>query len=119
MKIILYTGIHCPKCPTVRKNLREACSELGLVEGKDFIEKIIDCQETGEKDIEGTKYYLVADESLIKNIPAAVVGEDVILEALTHQVASVPSIVINGEPVFIGDTPGKEELKKKIQEYLG
>ena len=118
MKIILFTAKKCPKCPAVRKLLREVAKELNLVEGKDFVEKIIDGAnlQPGEMDIEGTKYYIVKETSEISEdkLPAAIAG-DFMIEALTFQIASTPSIVINNEPIFISQIPSKEELIKEIK----
>lgn len=116
MKLILYTGTNCPKCPAARKVVREAAKELGWEEGKDFVEKLIDGTELeGKVELEGEVYNIVRKEEEIKETPSAVVGEDVSIEALMHQIASTPSIVINDEPVFIGEVPTKEELLQAIK----
>ncbi len=122
MKLILYTGILCPKCPAARKVVREVAKELGWKEGKDFVEKLIDGKDLkpGEGELEGEKYFFVnsPEEITPEKTPAALVGEDFSLEALTYQVASTPSIVIDEEAVFVGETPSKEELLKAIRERL-
>ena len=60
MKLILYTATKCPKCPGARKVVREVAKELNWVEGKDFVEKIIDGTELqpGEMILEGEKYFI-------------------------------------------------------------
>jgi len=119
MKIILFTAKKCPKCPAARKVLREAASELNLKEGPDFVEKIIDGADLpeGEMELEGTKYHIVKSESGIKESPSAV-ADDFMVEALTYQIASTPSIVIDEEPVFISNIPSKEELIEEIKKRM-
>ncbi len=116
MKLILYTGTSCPKCPAARKVVREAAKDLGWVEGKDFVEKLIDGTELeGKVELDGEAYNIVRKEEEIKESPSAIVGEDVSIEALMYQIASTPSIVINEESAFVGEIPTKEELLKAIQ----
>ena len=118
MDIILYTSTSCPKCPGFRKLLREAAGELGLKEGKDFVEKLIDGEDLtpGEKaSLEGEEYYIVAKEEDITDIPAAVGGQDLTIEALLSQVASTPSLVIGGAVAFVGEVPSKEALIEALK----
>ena len=116
--LILYTGIKCPKCPPARKIVRDVSKELGLIEGKDFVEKLIDGSELNQGiiELEGEKYNIVfsVDDINPQKTPAALVGEDFSMEALMYQIASTPSIVIDDEAVFIGVVPSKEELIKAI-----
>jgi hypothetical protein len=116
--LILYTGTKCPKCPGARKVVREVAEGLGWKEGKDFVEKLIDGADMkpGVIKLEGEKYHLVSSPEDVtpENTPAALVG-DFAIEALTYQIASTPSIVINEEAVFIGEIPTKEELLKAIE----
>jgi len=51
----------------------------------------------------------------IKNIDEG----DNMIEALTYQVASTPSFVIDNELFFPGEVPDKDELKKIIKEKFG
>ena len=83
-KLILYTGANCPKCPAAHKIVEEVAGELGLMKGRDYVEKDID-------------------------------DDDVMIEALQHQIASTPAIVINDEAVFIGEVPVKKELIEKLK----
>ncbi len=116
MKLILYTGTKCHKCPAAREVVREVAKELGWKEGVDFVEKLIDGIELeGEVELEGEKYHIVKSPEDIKESPSAVVGEDISVEALMFQIASTPSIVFNEEPVFIGDVPTKEKLLEIIK----
>ncbi|MBR9682587.1 MAG: thioredoxin family protein [Candidatus Aenigmarchaeota archaeon] len=115
MKLILYTGTSCPKCPGARAAVREACKEVGLIEGKDFVEKLIDGKDIEvpiNKELDGTMMHLVksAEDINENNVPAALAGEDYTIEALMHQVASTPSVVIDGNAVIKGRVPTKEEL---------
>lgn len=119
--LILYTGTKCPKCPPARKVVREVARELGWTEGKDFVEKLIDGADLkpGKTVLEGEKYSLVASVEDItpEKTPAALVG-DFFAEALTYQIASTPSIVINEEAAFISHVPSKEELLAAIKERV-
>ncbi|MBN2251958.1 MAG: thioredoxin family protein [Candidatus Altiarchaeota archaeon] len=116
MKAILYTAVKCPKCPAYRKLLREAAKELDLVEGRDYVEKLIDGESVkpGKIVLDGQEYNIVESAEDVKETPAAVCGDNTI-EALQYQVASTPAIVIDDELAFIGDLPGKEELKEKLK----
>ena len=121
MKAVLFTSTRGPKCPKFRKILREAAKELGLVEGIDYVEKLIDGEKVkpGVKaKLEGTDYYIVDSETDIKQteLPAAIGGTDNMLEALQYQVASTPALVINDEVAFIGEIPTKEELINRLKE---
>lgn len=121
MKLILYTGKTCPNCPAARAIVREVVKELGLVEGMDFIEKLIDGRDlkAGSIELDGRGFNAVTSEKdIAEKAPAILVGEDFSIEALMHQVASTPAIVINGEAVFVGYAPKKEELLKAIKERL-
>jgi len=115
--LILYTGTKCPKCPDAREIVRKVAKKKGWKEGKDFVEKLIDAADLkpGTMDLEGKKYHLVTsvDEISQENTPAALIG-DFAIEALTYQIASTPSIVINEEAFFIGQIPSEEELTKAI-----
>lgn len=108
----------CPKCPAARKVVREVCKELGWIEGKQFVEKLVDGTDLspGSIVLEGEKYTIVnyVEQITPENSPAAVVGEDISLEALTYQIASTPSIIIDGVPRFISQIPTKEELLKAL-----
>jgi hypothetical protein len=118
MELILYTGTKCPKCPAARKVVREVAKELNWVEGKEFVEKIIDGKdiEPGTMDLDGESYNLVKGaEEIGDNLPAALVGEDFTIEALMFQIASTPSIVIKEEAVFVGEVPTKEQLLEEIK----
>jgi len=116
--LILYTSTRCPKCSNARKIVREVAKEIGWIEGKQFVEKLIDGKDLhpGTIVLEGQKYTLVNYQEQItpENSPAAVVGEDVALEALMHQIASTPSIIINGIPRFVSIIPTREELLKAL-----
>lgn len=117
--LILYTGTTCPKCPAARKIVRKVANKLGWTEGKDFVEKLVDGSElkSGKTKLEGETYNLVtsAEDITSDKTPAALVGEDFSIEALMYQIASTPSIVINGEVAFIGQIPSEEELLKAIE----
>ena len=115
MRLILYTGTSCPKCPAAREAVREACKELGLVEGKDFVEKIIDgakIEVPCEKELDGKKMNLVksVEDITPDKTPCALAGEDYTIEALMHQIASTPSIVIDGKAAIKGRVPTKDEI---------
>ena len=84
LKLILYIGVNCPKCPAAHKIIEEVAGELRLVKGRDYVEKDID-------------------------------DDDVIIEALQHQIANTPAIIINDEAVFIGEVPIKKELIEKLK----
>lgn len=116
--LILYTGTQCPKCPAARHVVREVAKELGWVEGKDFVEKLIDGQDIkpGEIELEGEKFIVVRkpEEIDASKGPHVLAGEDFSIEALMYQIASTPSIVYNDEPIFIGKVPTKEELLSAI-----
>ena len=116
--LILYTSVNCPKCPKARKVVREVAKELGWIEGKQFVEKLVDGTDLkpGPIVLEGEKYTIVSYPEQIteENSPAAVVGEEISLEALRYQIASTPSIVIDGVPRFISDIPTREELLKAL-----
>ena len=118
--IILYTGTSCPKCPAAREVLREAAKELGLVEGKDFVEKIIngeDIKVPCEMDLDGKKMHFVktAEEITPDKTPAALAGEDYTIEALMNQIASTPSIFIENKTTIKGRVPSKEELMNAMR----
>ncbi len=120
MKAVLFTGVECPKCPAARKALREAAKELGWVEGRDFVEKLIDGDklELGKAvEFDGEKMHVVGSESEINegNVPAVLAGGDFAIEALMHQIASTPSLVLNEGMVFRGSVPEKDELVKEIK----
>ena len=120
MRLILFTGVKCPKCPKARKLVRQAAKELGWIEGKDFVEKLIDGQDLKTPsivEIEGNKMHIVSseDEITARNIPAAIGGKDLTVEALMYQIVSSPAIVINERAVFKGNIPSKEELLKEIK----
>ena len=120
MKLILFTGIHCPKCPQARKLIREVAKELGWIEGKEFVEKLIDGQDLKTQsvvELEGNKMHIVYSENEITkdNVPAVIGGKDSTVEALMYQIASTPSIVIDERAVFKGNSPSKEELLKEIK----
>ena len=87
LKLVLYTGTNCPRCPGAREVVREVAKEVGWTEGKEFVEKNIDKQ-------------------------------DNMIEALTFQIASVPSVLINGEAVFNGAVPTREQLMEEIKKVL-
>jgi len=122
MKAILFTAMRCPKCPRFRKVLREAAKEMNLIEGKDFVEKLIDgdkVQSGTKMKLEGQDYYIVGSEENIKSteLPAAMAGDHMI-EALQYQIASTPALVINDEPAYIGEIPTKEELIERLKKFL-
>ena len=121
MKAILFTSTKCPKCPRFRKMLRDAGKEIGLVEGVDFVEKLIDGDKAkpGTKmKLEGQEYYIVASEKDIKptELPAAIGGRDCTIDALQYQIASTPALIVDEELAFIGEIPSKEELLKRLKE---
>jgi hypothetical protein len=120
--LILYTASKCPKCPAARKLVREVAKELGWSEGKDFVEKLVDGAglEPGKTILEGEKYNLVtsAEDITSQKTPAALVGDDFVVEALMYQIASTPSIVIEDEAVFVSQIPTKEELMAAIKERV-
>lgn len=118
MKLILYTATKCPNCPGFRRLVRETAQELGLREGKDFVEKLID----GDKvtpgtrvEIEGEEFYIADSIENIKETPAVIGGQDFTIEALQYQVASTPALVVDGELAFLGEAPSKEELLDKLR----
>jgi len=120
VKLILFTGIHCPRCPQARKVVRQVAKELGWIEGKDFVEKLIDGQDLKTPSIaefEGSKMHIVSseDEIIASNIPAAIGRKDLTVEALMYQIASTPAIVIDEMAVFKGEVPSKDELLKEIK----
>lgn len=120
MKLILFTGIHCPKCPEARNVVRQIAKELGWTEGKDFVENLIDGQNLKTPsvvELEGNEMYVVSscDEITANNVPAAIGGKDLTIEALMYQIASTPAIVIDERAVFKGEIPSKEELLKEIK----
>ena len=120
MRLILYTGTNCPKCPGAREVVREVCKELGMVEGKDFVEKIIDGKDIEvpiDKELDGKMIHLVksAEDITPENTPAALAGEDYTIEALMHQIASTPSVVIDGKAAIKGKVPTKEELMELLK----
>ncbi|PKM92031.1 MAG: hypothetical protein CVU81_02695 [Euryarchaeota archaeon HGW-Euryarchaeota-1] len=84
-KIILYTGVQCPRCPRARAILRDFAKANGLKESIDFVEKTI-----GGED------------------------KAVFFEALQRQIASVPAIYYKGVVVF-GDEICEEKLKKLFE----
>jgi len=116
--LILYTSTRCTKCPEARKVVREVAKELNWEEGKQFVEKLVDGTDLkpGPVVLEGEKYTIVnySEQITPENSPAAVVGDEVALEALTHQIASTPSIVIDNVPRFISEVPSKQELLKAL-----
>lgn len=61
----------------------------------------------------------VADElDLKENVDYAVKNideDDNLVEALTYQVASTPSVVVHGKAIYRGDIPKKEDLIKKLK----
>ncbi|MBU3897033.1 MAG: thioredoxin family protein [Nanoarchaeota archaeon] len=117
-RIILYTSTRCPKCPLARKVVREVCKEIGWVEGKDFIEKLVDGKSLapGPIVLEGDSFNIVRyPEQITPELTPAIVGcDDYSLEALMHQVASTPSIVIDGVVRFVSKVPTREELLKAL-----
>ena len=117
--LILYTGTHCPKCPDARKVVREVAKELGWIEGKDFVEKLIDGQDIkpGEFELEGEKFIVVKTPEEIdpQKGQHILAGDDFSIEALTYQIASTPSIVFNEQPIFNGKVPSKEELLEAVK----
>jgi len=120
MRLILYTGTHCPKCPGARVVVREAARDLGMVEGVDFVEKLIDGQSApcGKvMNLDGMDINIVSNENEITkdNVPAALGGEDLTIDALMHQVAATPAIVIDDELAF-AKTPTKEELVERLKQ---
>jgi len=106
-KLILYTGVNCPKCGRVRRLLRAFATSHNLKEGVDFVEKLVDGENipTGKTTIDGIEMNIVSDE---KHINAdvgenfAVANQEVFIEALQHQIASVPAIYYK-EKVIFGD----------------
>ena len=114
----MYTGIKCPKCPEARRVVREVVKEVGLKEGKDFVEKLIDgdnLKPGSAADIEGDVLNVYSSVDEIKKTPAVVANSDVVLEALTHQIASTPGIVVDDEVVSTGEVPSKEELIRRLK----
>lgn len=117
MKLTLYTSTRCPNCPKFRRLLREVAREMGLKEGRDFIEKLIDGDKVtpGTKiELEGEQLHIVDSARNIRETPAAVGGKDLTIEALRYQIASTPALVIDGEAAFIGEVPPKEELIERL-----
>lgn len=118
MKAILYTSTRCPNCPAFRRLLREVAEELGLEEGKDFVEKLVDGEgvEPGQKiNLEGQEIYIADSIANIEETPAAVGGQDFTIEALQYQIASTPALVVDDELAFIKDVPSREELIEKLK----
>jgi len=88
----------------------------------DFVEKLIDGADLkpGKAKLEGVSYHLFNSPGEITpdKTPAALVGEDFSIEALTYQIASTPSFVMDEEALFISQIPAKEELLKAIKERV-
>lgn len=121
MKAILYTSTRCPNCPPFRRLMRQVAADLGLIEGKHFVEKIIDGEslEPGNSIIlDGEEIHIVDSQANIEKTPAAIGGQDFLIEALQHQVASTPALVIDGEPAFVGELPTREELIARLREKI-
>jgi glutaredoxin-related protein len=117
MKAILFTSTKCPNCPRFRRLLRETANELGMKEGVDFVEKLIDGDRVtpGAKvEIDGEDIHIVASAENIKETPAAIGGKDLTIEALRYQIASTPALVVDGEPAFVGEVPTKEKLLEAL-----
>ena len=118
IRLTLYTSTRCPKCPLSRKVVRDVCKEIGGTEGKDFVEKIIDGKDLspGPIVLEGEKFNIVRYPEQInsENVPALIGCDDFSIEALMHQIASTPSIVIDDVPRFISRVPTREELLKAL-----
>ncbi len=114
-KIILYTGVNCPKCGRVRKLLRAFANEHNLKEGVDFVEKLIDGEnlKTGETTVDDTKIIVVSDEKEVIGKNCVVANPNVFLEALQHQIASVPAIYYKEKVVF-----GDDITLEKIEELF-
>ncbi len=118
-RLILYTATQCPRCPVARKLVRDVAKELGMVEGRDFIEKLVDGENLKPgtiAELDGGKIHIVASGKDIKpeNTPAAVGGQDLAIEALMHQIASTPAIVIDDALAF-AKTPTKEKLIARLK----
>ncbi|NCO84789.1 MAG: hypothetical protein COW47_02195 [Candidatus Huberarchaeum crystalense] len=112
-KLILYTGVHCPKCLRARKIVRSFADANNLKEGIDFVEKLIDGENLpiGEIELENMKLKIVSNESQVNGKFCVVANPDVFLEALQYQIASVPAIYYKGIIVF-GDDICEEKLKE-------
>lgn len=77
MKLQVYYGKQCPKCPAAKKVCKEVAKEKGI--------------EYEEVNI-----------------------EEHMIEALQKQIASTPSIVLDGEVISRGEIPTKEQLEKEV-----
>ncbi len=72
MKLILYTGTNCPKCPSAHKVVEETAQELGLVKGKDYEVKNIDDEEVM---IEALKYQVASTPAIVINDEAVFISD--------------------------------------------
>ena len=72
VKLILYTGMNCPKCPSAHKVVMEVANELGLVCGRDYIEKNIDDEEVM---IEALQYQIASTPAIVINDEAVFIGD--------------------------------------------
>ncbi|MEM5804338.1 MAG: hypothetical protein QXU82_00585 [Candidatus Aenigmatarchaeota archaeon] len=120
MNLVLYTATTCPKCPKARETVREVAKTLGWVEGRDFIEKLIDGENIKTEqvmELEGKPYHIVQDASKItpQTAPCALAGKDFFIEALTLNIASVPSLVLADGTIYRGELPQKDQLIEKIR----
>ena len=78
MKLTIYKGANCPKCPAAKQVYTEVAEKTSI----EFIDKLM---------------------------------EDNMIEALQHQIASTPSIMIDEEVVFRSEPPTKEELLEEVK----
>jgi glutaredoxin len=81
MKLTVFTGKRCPKCPAAKELCQEVAEQKGL--------------EYEEFDV-----------------------EDNMFEALQNQVASTPSILVDGNLLFRDAAPSKDELINAIDDVV-
>lgn len=72
VKLILYTGTNCPKCPAAREVVEKVAGELGLVKGSDWTEKNIDDDEVM---IEALQYQIASTPAIVINNEAEYIGD--------------------------------------------
>ncbi|ODS35479.1 hypothetical protein BEH94_06560 [Candidatus Altiarchaeales archaeon WOR_SM1_SCG] len=72
VKLILYTGTNCPKCPAAHEIVEEVANELGLVYDRDYVVKNIDEEEVM---IEALQYQIASTPAIVINDEAVFIAE--------------------------------------------
>ena len=72
VKLVLYTGTNCPKCPAAHGVVEEVANELGLVNGKDYVVKNIDDEEVM---IEALRNQVASTPAIVINNEVAFIGD--------------------------------------------